>query len=306
MIDTDSLANRGFAVAPGLIGPDQCRALAALWPDKARFRSHVIMQRHGYGQGEYQYFTYPLPGPVETLRQALYPELASDRQPLERAARPGQALPAHAGGLAAAVPPGRPEAADAAAAALRAGRLQLPAPRPLRRAGVPAAGDRAAERSRARFQRRRVHAGRAAAAHAVARRGRAAQPGRRGDLRGERTAGEGKPRFSPHGDAPRRRRACATASDSRSASFSTTRPSVTGASGRGADTAETSPRDGATREASRALWACAGTAFQSAAAATMRQQKCASVPRTLSAPPSPDLLNSSGPPISMLKRQNRT
>ena len=65
MIDTDSLANRGFAVAPGLIGPDQCRALAALWPDKARFRSHVIMKRNGYGQGEYQYFTYPLPKPVE-------------------------------------------------------------------------------------------------------------------------------------------------------------------------------------------------------------------------------------------------
>ena len=77
MIDINSLANRGFAVAPSLVGPDQCRALAALWPDKARFRSHVIMQRHGYGQGEYQYFTYPLPGPVEKLRQALYPELAT-------------------------------------------------------------------------------------------------------------------------------------------------------------------------------------------------------------------------------------
>jgi hypothetical protein len=77
MIDTDSLASRGFTVTPGLIGPAECRALAALWPDKARFRSHVIMQRHGYGQGEYQYFTYPLPKPVEALRQALYPELAN-------------------------------------------------------------------------------------------------------------------------------------------------------------------------------------------------------------------------------------
>jgi uncharacterized protein len=77
MIDTDSLANRGFAVALGLIEPDQCRALAALWPEQARFRKHIVMQRHGYGQGEYQYFTYPLPDPVEALRQKLYPELAA-------------------------------------------------------------------------------------------------------------------------------------------------------------------------------------------------------------------------------------
>src|SRR5262245_31055374 len=77
MIDSDNLASRGFVVAPGLLGPTECRALARLWPDKARFRSHVIMQRHGYGQGEYQYFAYPLPEPVEKLRQALYPGLAA-------------------------------------------------------------------------------------------------------------------------------------------------------------------------------------------------------------------------------------
>ena len=77
MIDTDSLAHRGFTVAPGLIGPAECRALAALWPEQARFRKHIVMQRHGYGQGEYQYFPYPLPEPVERLRQALYPELAA-------------------------------------------------------------------------------------------------------------------------------------------------------------------------------------------------------------------------------------
>jgi hypothetical protein len=77
MFDSDTLAQRGFAVAAGLIEPEECRALAALWPDKSRFRSHVIMQRHGYGQGEYQYFTYPLPEPVERLRQALYPGLAA-------------------------------------------------------------------------------------------------------------------------------------------------------------------------------------------------------------------------------------
>ena len=77
MIDSDTLASRGFVVAPGLIGPAECRELAALWPEKPRFRSHVIMQRHGYGKGEYQYFAYPLPERIEALRQALYPELAA-------------------------------------------------------------------------------------------------------------------------------------------------------------------------------------------------------------------------------------
>src|SRR5215470_5357346 len=77
MFDSDALGNRGFTVAPRLIGPQECRALAALWPDQVHFRKHIVMQRHGYGQGEYQYFTYPLPEPVERLRQALYPELAA-------------------------------------------------------------------------------------------------------------------------------------------------------------------------------------------------------------------------------------
>jgi hypothetical protein len=76
-MDSQSLASRGFTVASELLNASQCRAVAALWPDKARFRSHVIMQRHGYGQGEYQYFSYPLPDIVEEVRQALYPQLAA-------------------------------------------------------------------------------------------------------------------------------------------------------------------------------------------------------------------------------------
>ncbi len=77
MIDSDTLASRGFVVAPGLIDPAECRTLAGLWPESPRFRSHVVMQRHGFGQGEYQYFAYPLPERIEALRQALYPELAA-------------------------------------------------------------------------------------------------------------------------------------------------------------------------------------------------------------------------------------
>jgi uncharacterized protein len=77
MIDSISLTTRGFTVAPGLVSPADCRALAALWTDEARFRKKIVMQQHGYGQGAYQYFAYPLPEPVERLRQALYPELAA-------------------------------------------------------------------------------------------------------------------------------------------------------------------------------------------------------------------------------------
>lgn len=76
MFDPEILADRGFAVARNLVAPADCRALAALWPEQARFRKHIVMQRHGYGRGEYQYFAYPLPEPVERLRQALYPGLA--------------------------------------------------------------------------------------------------------------------------------------------------------------------------------------------------------------------------------------
>jgi len=77
MFDSENLAERGFTVARRLLRPGECRAVAAMWSDEGRFRSRVVMQRHGFGQGEYKYFTYPLPEPVERLRQALYPELAA-------------------------------------------------------------------------------------------------------------------------------------------------------------------------------------------------------------------------------------
>lgn len=74
--DSDTLAQRGFVVASRLLSPAACRELAALWPQQELFRKHIVMQRHGYGQGEYQYFSYPLPEPVARLREALYPPLA--------------------------------------------------------------------------------------------------------------------------------------------------------------------------------------------------------------------------------------
>ncbi|KKC27900.1 2OG-Fe(II) oxygenase [Sphingomonas sp. SRS2] len=66
---------RGWTILPRLFDPGQCEAMAALYDGGAGFRSHVVMQRHGYGRGEYRYFAYPLPPLVEALRSALYPRL---------------------------------------------------------------------------------------------------------------------------------------------------------------------------------------------------------------------------------------
>jgi uncharacterized protein len=66
---------QGCAVLNGLLSQDECRALAAFYPDDALFRSRVVMGRHGFGRGEYKYFSYPLPELIAQLRSALYARL---------------------------------------------------------------------------------------------------------------------------------------------------------------------------------------------------------------------------------------
>jgi hypothetical protein len=66
----------GHAVLPALVDAEACAALVALYDVEARFRSRIVMARHGFGRGEYQYFAHPLPPVVATLRTALYPPLA--------------------------------------------------------------------------------------------------------------------------------------------------------------------------------------------------------------------------------------
>ena len=66
---------QGSAVIENLIAPVECDALVALYPEENIFRSRVVMARHGFGQGEYKYFRYPLPGIISDLRTAVYSRL---------------------------------------------------------------------------------------------------------------------------------------------------------------------------------------------------------------------------------------
>ncbi|MFL6607103.1 MAG: 2OG-Fe(II) oxygenase [Pseudomonas sp.] len=70
-----SLDQDGCTIIRNLLSPTQCRQLSSLYADPGLFRSRVIMARHGFGRGEYQYFAYPLPEIVQQLRQSLYPKL---------------------------------------------------------------------------------------------------------------------------------------------------------------------------------------------------------------------------------------
>lgn len=72
-----SLWKHGYAKTPPVLTPKECAALIALYPDKTKFRSRVVMERHRFGVGEYKYFANPLPPLVQELRTYFYPPLAT-------------------------------------------------------------------------------------------------------------------------------------------------------------------------------------------------------------------------------------
>jgi hypothetical protein len=79
-IDWSAMAScldaQGCTVTGPLLTAEECAALAGSYPEDKPFRSRVVMARHGFGRGEYKYFAYPLPGLIQELRTALYPQLA--------------------------------------------------------------------------------------------------------------------------------------------------------------------------------------------------------------------------------------
>lgn len=71
----DDLNQYGCATARSVLAADDCQFLAEMYGDENRFRTRILMARHGFGRGEYKYFAYPLPEIVVALRAALYARL---------------------------------------------------------------------------------------------------------------------------------------------------------------------------------------------------------------------------------------
>ncbi len=80
-IDWTDIANNldssGWAIVRGILSAPEAESVAALYSQPAGFRSTVVMARHGFGRGEYKYFSYPLPPLIAELREAMYPPLSS-------------------------------------------------------------------------------------------------------------------------------------------------------------------------------------------------------------------------------------
>ena len=74
---TQDLDAYGNAVLPTILTAEECRHIASFYENPSVFRNQVVMEKHGFGRGEYQYFKYPLPPMIAEMRTLLYGRLAS-------------------------------------------------------------------------------------------------------------------------------------------------------------------------------------------------------------------------------------
>ena len=78
--DWDKIASdmhgKGYAFVPKFLSAAQCRELISCYDQHGIYRKTVVMERYRFGSGEYKYFDYPLPEPIQTIREHVYPKIA--------------------------------------------------------------------------------------------------------------------------------------------------------------------------------------------------------------------------------------
>lgn len=72
----DDINKDGWAKLGRLLSDDECAGLIAAYEEDQRYRSTVVMRRHGFGEGEYKYYNHEAPDIVADLRTKLYERLA--------------------------------------------------------------------------------------------------------------------------------------------------------------------------------------------------------------------------------------
>ncbi|MEO6549407.1 MAG: 2OG-Fe(II) oxygenase [Ferruginibacter sp.] len=93
-IVTCEMNEKGYAIVPGFLSADQCKGLIDDYDNTVLYRKTVVMERYRFGLGEYKYFNYPLPGLLQSIREAIYPPLAKIANGWMKALNNNQQFPA--------------------------------------------------------------------------------------------------------------------------------------------------------------------------------------------------------------------
>jgi len=73
---TEEMSKKGYALVLQFLPNQYCEELISKYDNSDLYRKTITMERHSFGLGEYKYFKYPLPDPIQTIRSATYPKLA--------------------------------------------------------------------------------------------------------------------------------------------------------------------------------------------------------------------------------------
>lgn len=72
----DQINDKGYSLINSVLTKEECQNLISTYTEDSLFRKTVVMERHGYGKGQYRYFQHPLPEIIEKLREDIYTLLA--------------------------------------------------------------------------------------------------------------------------------------------------------------------------------------------------------------------------------------
>ena len=73
---TEAMHAQGYAVVKDVLSAKECDGLVKAYNEPDLYRKTISMERYRFGQGEYKYFSYPLPPLIQQLREQVYPQLA--------------------------------------------------------------------------------------------------------------------------------------------------------------------------------------------------------------------------------------